>query len=168
MRRWIEAGQLPAFKTPGKHHRIRLKDFQRFLDDHGMPPYPAPPLEVRMLIADDEQDIVDLLVEFLSAEPRQFKLETATDGYEALVKVGGFKPAILIIDVVMPGLDGVKVCQRLKAHPETRTIKILGITGYPDTIPALLEAGADACLPKPLDLRQVKQELESLLALVEA
>jgi len=129
-----------------------------------MPSYVRSAAEIRILIADDEPAIVDMLVDLLADDARGFKLETATDGYEALIKVGAFKPSVLILDVVMPRLDGIEVCRRLKAEPETRAIKILGITGYPDTIPALLEAGVDACLTKPPDVRQVQQALERLLA----
>lgn len=56
----------------------------------------------------------------------------------------------------------------LKANSETRGIKILGITGFPDNIPPLMEAGADACLTKPLDFALVRQELERLLPSIEA
>ncbi len=129
-----------------------------------MPSYLRSAPEVRILIVDDEPAIVDLLVDLLATDARGFKLETATDGYEALIKVGAFKPSVLILDVVMPRLDGMEVCRRVKAEPETRATKILGITGYPDMIPALLEAGADACLTKPADLPQVPHALERLLA----
>jgi len=163
LKRWIRAGRLRAFRTPGGHTRIELEEFQRFLQRYGMPVYPVAPQTARVLIVDDEPEIVELLAERLSADPRGFALETATDGYEALVKVGSFKPTILILDVVMPRLDGIEVCRRLKAVPETQDIKILGITGYPETVPRLLAAGADACLTKPLDLQQVQQEVERLL-----
>lgn len=164
LKHWIRDGKLRAFRTPGGHTRIELQEFQRFLRKHGMPLYPAPSPEVRILIADDEQLLVDLLADLLAANPRGFKVETATDGYEAMIKVGAFKPSLLILDVVMPKLDGIDVCRHLKAAPETRDIRILGITGYPGQIPALLEAGADACLTKPLGLRQVEQEVERLLS----
>jgi len=164
VKRWIRDGQLRSFKTPGGHTRIELPEFQRFLQQYGMPPYPVPAAETRILVVDDEPEIVDLLVEVLARDPRGFKIETASDGYEALIKVGAFKPSVLILDVVMPRLDGVEVCRRLKASPETRGIKILGITGYPDTIARLLAAGADACLTKPVDLGRVRQEVERLLA----
>jgi len=164
LKRWIRDRRLVAFKTPGGHYRIELKEFQRFLQQHGMPAYPAQSPQARILIVDDEPTIVDVLVDLLAGDPRGFKLETATDGYEALVKVGAFKPSLVILDVHMPLLDGMEVCRRLKASPETRAIKILGITGYSDMIPTLREAGADACLSKPLDLRAMKQELERLLA----
>ncbi|MBI2553806.1 MAG: response regulator [Candidatus Rokubacteria bacterium] len=63
----------------------------------------------------------------------------------------------------MPRLDGIEVCRRLKANPETRAIKILGVTGDSSSIPALAEAGVDACLTKPMSLDEVQQELERLL-----
>lgn len=163
IRNWIRTGQLRASTTPGRHRRIAVADFQQFLREHGLPPYPVRSSELRILIADDESEVVDLLVDYLRGDARRFKLETAMDGYEALIKIGSFKPSIVILDVVMPRLDGVEVCRRLKANPETRNIKILGVTGYPDRIPALLEAGADACVTKPMDLAHVRQELERLL-----
>ncbi len=168
LRRWIQHGQLKAFKTPGGHLRIVGEEFQRFLREHGMPAYPTLPSEARILVVDDEPDVVGLFMEFLAGDPRGFKLETATDGYEALIKVGAFRPSLLLLDILMPRVDGVEVCRRLKADPETRAIKILGITGHPDSIPALLEAGADACLTKPVDLGRLRQEAERLLALREA
>lgn len=164
LKHWILDGRLTAFKTPGGHSRIEVKEFQRFLKQYAMPAYPTPSSEARILIVDDEPAIVDLLVDVLARDPHGFKLETATDGYEALIKVGAFKPSLLILDVVMPRLDGIEVCRRLKATPETRGMKILGITGYPDMIPDLLDAGADACLSKPLELAQLRRELKRLLA----
>jgi len=168
IKRWIRDDRLSAFKTPGGHARIDLNEFQRFLKQYGMPGYPVPAPEVRILIVDDEPALVDLLVKFLSRDRRGFKLETATDGYEALIKVGAFKPSLLFLDVVMPRLDGIEVCRRLKGNPETRAIQILGLTGYPDMVPELLQAGADACLTKPLDFAQLKRELKRLLASLDA
>src|SRR5262249_45307351 len=80
-----------------------------------------------------------------------FAVETATDGYEALVKVGTFRPALIILDVVLAGLDGVEACRCLRRMPETKGGRILGVTGHPSMGPVLLGAGADACGTKPLD-----------------
>ncbi len=165
---WIRDGRLSAFKTPGGHSRIELREFQRFLQKHGMPAYPVSSSASRILIVDDEPLIVNLFVELLARDPRAFNVETATNGYDALIKVGAFKPSLLILDVIMPQLDGVEVCRRLKRDPETRAIRILGITGYPDSIPELIEAGADGCLTKPINLRTMQPELERLLSLAGA
>ncbi len=164
IRRWIRDGRLRAFTTAGHHVRIGLDEFRTFLREHGMPPYPTGVAETRILVVDDERGVVELLMEFLAADPRGFKLESAMDGYEALIKVGVFKPSHLILDVSMPQLDGIKVCQRLRAEPETRRIRILGITGHPELIAPLMAAGADGCLAKPLDLDEVRAQLDRLLA----
>lgn len=123
----------------------------------------APPV-TRILIVDNEPRIVDVLVNLLTGDPREFRLETAMDGEDALLKVEAFDPSLLILDVVMRGLHGIDVCRRLKRNPERRTIKILGLTGYPTFVPALRKAGADACLTKPFDLWQVQQAVDRLIA----
>ncbi|MBI2202797.1 MAG: response regulator [Candidatus Rokubacteria bacterium] len=165
LKRWIELGSLRAIRTPGGHHRIEVEEFQRFLREQGLPPYLRPPLEeARILIVDDDHAVIDLLIEALAKDPRAFKLETATDGFEALVKVGFFKPALLILDVSMPGMDGIEVCRRLKTQPETRAIKILGITGLPEKVSALMNAGADGCLEKPSTLAKLQSEVDRLLS----
>ena len=105
LKRWIRAGRLSGFQTVGGHARIPLEEFQRFLHEHRMPPYSEPALEpIAVLVVDDEPEVVDFLAALLAEHPRGFKVETATDGYEALIKVGAFKPALLILDVRMPRL----------------------------------------------------------------
>jgi excisionase family DNA binding protein len=163
LRRWIRAGDLHAYLTPGGHRRIDLDEFQRFLAAQGRPPYPdGAGARTRLLIVDDEPLVVAMLVDLLSGGP--FTVETATDGYEALVKVGTFRPAVIILDAVLPGLDGVEACRCLRRLPETRDIRILGVTGHPSVAPVLRGAGADACVSKPLDPNLVVRELERLAA----
>jgi len=165
MKRWIRTGTLAAFQTPGGHYRIEVDEFERFLRECGRPPYRDASAEIRVLVVDDEPAIVEVLTETLRADPRNLKVESATDGYEALVKVGAFRPSVLILDAVMPRLDGVEVCRRLRQSPETRQVKILGLTGHPEAIPALLEAGAHACLAKPVRLGPLKEALDRLIAM---
>jgi len=167
LRRWIRAGDLHAYLTPGGHRRIDLDEFQRFLAAQGRPPFPAGAgARARLLIVDDEPLVVAMLVDLLSGGP--FTIETATDGYEALVKVGTFRPAVIILDAVLPGLDGVEACRCLRRLPETRDIRILGVTGHPSVAPVLRGAGADACVSKPLDPNLVVRELERLAASTRA
>ncbi len=113
-----------------------------------------------MLLVDDEPLVVQMLHDLLIDGP--FAIETATDGYEALVKVGTFRPALIILDVVLAGLDGIEACRCLRRMPETREVRVLGVTGHPSMIPVLLGAGADACVTKPLDLDVVCREITRL------
>jgi CheY-like chemotaxis protein len=159
---WIREGRLRAFKTPGGHARIAVDEFQRFLRRHRMPTYPPPPPPAGVLVVDDEPQIVEMLVEFLTQHPRGFKIETASDGYEALIKLGSLRPALLILDARMPKLDGMEVCRHLRSNPETKGIRILGVTGHPEVAPELLAAGADAVLTKPLALNALESHLSGL------
>jgi len=161
LRRWIRAGALRAHLTPGGHRRIDLGEFQRFLRVQGRPPYPVgPEPKARVLLVDDEPLVVQMLHDLLL--DGAFAIETATDGYEALVKVGTFRPALIILDVVLAGLDGIEACRCLRRMPETHDVRILGMTGHPSMVPVLLGAGADACVTKPLDLDVVCREIERL------
>ena len=161
LRRWIRAGDLRAHLTPGGHRRIDLGEFQRFLRAQGRPAYPVgPEPRTRVLLVDDEALVVQMLRDLLI--DGAFAIETATDGYEAFVKVGTFRPALIILDVVLAGLDGIEACRCLRRMPETRDVRILGMTGHPSMVPVLLGAGADACVTKPLDLDVVCREIERL------
>jgi CheY-like chemotaxis protein len=113
-----------------------------------------------VLLVDDEPLVVQMLHDLLIDGP--FAIETAADGYEALVKVGTFRPALIILDVVLAGLDGIEACRCLRRMPETREVRILGVTGHPSMVPVLLGAGADACVTKPLDLDVVCREITRL------
>ena len=128
-----------------------------------MPTYPTPPPPAGVLVVDDEPQVVDMLVEFLTHHPRGFKIETASDGYEALIKLGSLRPALLILDAMMPKLNGIEVCRHLKSNPETQAIRILGVIGYPEMAPDLLAAGAEAVLTKPLALDEVESHLDRLV-----
>ncbi len=161
LRRWIRTGELGAHLTPGGHRRIDLREFQRFLRAQGRPAYPAgPEPRTRVLLVDDEPLVVQMLHDLLIDGP--FAIETTTDGYEALVKVGTFRPALIILDVVLAGLDGIEACRCLRRMPETQDVRILGVTGHPSMVPVLLGAGADACVTKPLDLDVVCREINRL------
>jgi len=163
LRRWIRDGALVAHLTPGGHRRIDLDEFQRFLRAEGRPVYPvATDGRTRVLLVDDEPLVVQMLRDLLADEA--FAIETAADGYEALVKVGTFRPALIILDVVLAGLDGIEACRCLRRLPETRAVRILGVTGHPSMVPVLLGAGADACVTKPLDVDVVCQEIRKLLS----
>jgi len=115
-----------------------------------------------VLVVDDEPHVVEMLVEFLTHHPQGFKIETATDGYEALIKLGSLRPALLILDARMPKLDGLEVCRHLKSNPETQAIRILGVTGDPEMAPALRAAGAERVLTKPLSLDELDSYLSGL------
>ncbi|MFQ5520178.1 MAG: response regulator, partial [Candidatus Methylomirabilia bacterium] len=114
VKRWIRDRHLAAFRTAGGHYRItddELKRFQAALRFPGVTEGSP-----RILIVDDDPNSLAAMVEALSWE-QGYKVESALDGYEGLIKVGTFQPHLLILDLRMPGLDGFQVCRRVKADP---------------------------------------------------
>jgi DNA-binding response OmpR family regulator len=113
---------------------------------------------------DDDAALRQTVLEALGAEPT-YEVGVAGDGYEGLIKVGTFRPHVLVLDIRMPRLDGFQVCRRVKADAATRRTKILAITGFAegDARARILEAGADAYLEKPLTLSVLHAEVARLL-----
>ncbi|HEX7296026.1 MAG TPA: PAS domain S-box protein, partial [Pyrinomonadaceae bacterium] len=104
----------------------------------------------RILIVDDDQNVLDFLVELLSEEG--YEVATAHDGAEAFDAALSFQPDTVVSDVVMPSVDGLELCRRLKAHPETSKIPVILISGHqksPDDDIHGLYAGADDYLSLP-------------------
>src|SRR6185437_15030143 len=108
-------------------------------------------MSARILVVDDIEANVRLLQAKLEAE--YYEVLTAGDGPTALAMAAAEKPDIILLDVMMPGMDGFSVCRRLKDDAETRHIPVVLVTaldGRPDRV-AGLEAGADEFLTKPID-----------------
>jgi excisionase family DNA binding protein len=164
--KWIKAKKLRAYSTPGGHYRIRKSDFKDFLGRYGMPVDTNFFAEEkkRILVVDDESTIVDVISQALG-DAQSFQVSSAKDGYEAGLKIGTFKPDLIILDIMMPHMDGIEVCKRIKADPDTETIKVVAITGHPEqgNIDRAYRSGADLCLMKPLQLEHLRREVSRLL-----
>jgi excisionase family DNA binding protein len=164
---WVNAGRLPAFRTPGGHRRIRREDLVRFMRENGIPI----PEELRdgsgrarVLVVDDEPGIREVIAEHLSTRANAYEVMTAADGFEAGRLVATFRPDAVILDLRMPGLDGFQVCRTIKADPETASTIVLAMTGYytPETESRILECGAQRCIAKPVEPSTLASILDGL------
>src|SRR4030043_11837 len=166
---WIEAGHLKAYKTVGGHRRIKKEDLDQFLRDKGMPLPEEPKGEERkkILVVDDDKIIVETIVQSLEEDEYGYEMISASDGFEAGLQVNHFKPDLLILDIMMPDINGYEVCQKIKSNPETKETKIIVLSAYldDDAFTKMNEHGADACFSKPLPLQQLKFEVAKLLEL---
>ncbi len=166
VKNWIKQGKLQAYRTPGGHFRVTAAEFRRFRETHDFPRDTDGPL--RILVVDDQPQLVDFVLDVLRATGGPLKLEAASNGYEGLLKVGGFRPHLLLLDLKMPGLDGFEVCRRIKADPATTATRIVAMTGFPGEFQraAALKAGADVYVEKTgriADLEAVLvREIEAL------
>ena len=153
---WVNAGRLPAFRTPGGHRRIRREDLIRFMRDNGIP-LPEELREgsgrPRILIVDDEPSVRDVLAEHLAHRSNAYEVMSAADGFEAGRLVATFRPDVVLLDLRMPGVDGFQVCRAIKADPDTASTTVIAMTGYhsPETESRILECGAVRCFAKPVE-----------------
>jgi excisionase family DNA binding protein len=167
--KWIGSGKLPVFTTPGGHYRILRTDFRDFLVQHGMfideGFFGKDHGKKRILIVDDEPTVVTFIEGALRLEGK-YALATASDGFEAGQLVATFKPDLIILDIMLPGMDGFEVCSRVKTDPTTAHVKVLAVTGFAtdENIQKMLHAGADDYLAKPLSMEDLLAKVNGLLA----
>lgn len=165
VKKWIASGKLEAFRTPGGHYRVNRNDFVDFVGRYKLDIKERIfPEKKRVLIIDDEREVVEFIKGALEAMEDGFLIETAGDGYEALIKVGGFKPELLVLDLRMPKIDGFEVCRRIKGDEKTKDIKVLAVTAYGrDDMDEVMRCGADYCLSKPIKLKDFQRNVQRLL-----
>jgi excisionase family DNA binding protein len=165
---WVNAGRLPAFRTPGGHRRIRREDLGRFMRENGIPL----PEELRdgsgrarVLVVDDEAGIRNVIAENLSRRTTPYEVMTAADGFEAGRLVATFRPDVVLLDLRMPGLDGFQVCRTIKGDSETASTVVIAMTGYhtQETEARILECGAQRCLCKPMEPSAIATVIDAAL-----
>jgi len=165
VKKWIAAGKLSAFRTPGGHYRIEREDFKSFVEKYKL--HIKDKLftgEKKILIVDDEAHVVEFIRGVLEASDEKYLIETAKDGYEALIKIGSFSPQLLILDIMMPRFDGFEVCRRIKADEATKKIRILAVTAYGrDEMEKIKKCGAEVCIAKPLTMKELLLSVRRLL-----
>ena len=156
VRQWAQKGYLKAESTPGGHRRFLRQEIERFAREHQLSLQQPDRDELRILIVDDDPLVAESFTALFEEFPAVIT-ETAGDGFTAGQKMQTFQPHIILLDLLMPGLDGFTICQRLKADPTTRTVRIIAMTAYPseDNIQRILAAGAEACLAKPADINRL-------------
>jgi excisionase family DNA binding protein len=163
VKKWVNEGRIPAFRTPGGHRRIKVGDLVEFLDRHDMP-IPrklAAAGKKRILIVDDDAVHLRALERRLKPHKGRLHVELTENGIDALVLVGSFKPHLIVLDVFMPELDGLEVCRRLKRNPETRVIEVVVTSAHLTRAVEenALAAGAVRCLAKPIELKVLLEHL---------
>ena len=167
--KWIKSSKLRAFSTPGGHYRISAEDFRAFLERFEMPVdesfFRGSKKERTVLVVDDERDIRDIVRRLLEELDVDLRIEEAQDGYDAGIKIGNLQPDLVIMDLMMPRVDGFQLCRSIRENEETRTMKVLAITAFPEqeNVKKMYDVGADLCLIKPLQLEHFKLEVMRLL-----
>ena len=162
---WVDAGRLKAYNTLGGHRRIKAEDLKTFLEENKIPA----PKELserlytakKVLIVDDDAKFLKLAERFFRTFRKKWEVFTAADGFQASALVGSAKPDVVILDIMLPDINGFKVCEIIKAG--NKKTLVIAVTGYDseEIKRKIIAAGADAYYAKPFKFEDLVECIES-------
>ena len=164
----FDAGRLKGYRVPGsRFRRIPRESLVAFLKANGLP------LDAlrqggrrRLLVVDDDPQVLAFLEEVLKTDGR-FEVKTATCGYDAGLVSAAFEPELILLDYMLPDVNGDRVCRSVKADPRLADTRVLIVSGAADPaeVERLMAAGADGFLQKPFSMAALLARVETLLGL---
>lgn len=163
--RCFDNEQLKGFRVPGsKFRRIPHDALLQFMKDNGIPLDKIGGDKIRVLVVDDDPEIVDLFVDVLESDGR-FEVATAQTGYDAGLQTLQFNPHVVILDFMLPDINGNVVCRTIRDNPKLADIKVLIISGMvdPAEVDNLKAAGADDFIKKPFNIQTVIERMMELV-----
>ena len=164
--RWIHEGKLKAHETPGGHRRIDQCDLAKFMRQFKMPvPGTLSDGRFRILAIDDEKSVLSMLCRAFSQYLDEIDFYGTANAMEALVLMGRSRFDLLILDVVMPDMDGIQVCKTIKSNPDTAGIKIIVITGHQlsEEREEYLKRNTECVIKKPFSPSALMEKIRTLM-----
>jgi excisionase family DNA binding protein len=152
--RCFDNGQLKGFRVPGsRFRRIPREALYKFMKDNGIPTDALESGKRKVLLVDDDAELVELICKVLDEDGR-FEVRVAQNGFDAGMMVKEYHPDLIVLDVMLPDINGKEVCHRVRADSALEDVRILCISGMveEDKIHELRLAGADDFLHKPFDI----------------
>ncbi len=163
--RCFDSGRLQGFRVPGsRFRRIPRPELLRFMKANDIPTDSLESSRKRVLIVDDDDQIIELFVDVLGRDDR-FEVRTASTGYDAGLLTEQLRPHLILLDYMLPDINGNLVCERIKSNPELRNTKIIIMSGVvnQDEIDALKGSGADEFMKKPFNIEQLIERMAELV-----
>ena len=163
--RCFDNGTLKGFRVPGsRFRRIPRDQLFAFMKDNGIPTDALESGKRKVLIVDDDVELVELMVDVFERDGR-FDVSSAYNGFDAGMLVKEFRPDLVVLDVMLPDINGKEVCQRVRSDSNLEAVKIICISGMveQDKIAELRVAGADDFLNKPFPIEKLLERSCDLL-----
>jgi excisionase family DNA binding protein len=164
--RCFDAGRLGGFRVPGsKFRRIPRAELIKFMRENDIPTDVLESVaSKRVLVVDDDPAIIELFSDALARDDR-WTYRTAATGYEAGMLTESFRPHVIILDYMLPDINGNVVCRRIRENPELRDTKIILVSGVVNRaeIDELLRSGADDFVQKPFNVRQLLDRMAAIV-----
>jgi len=165
--RCFDSGQLKGFRVPGsRFRRIPREQLFSFMKENGIPTDALESGKRKVLIVDDDEELVELLVDVFERD-RRYAIKTANNGFDAGMLVKEFRPDLVVLDVMLPDINGKEVCQRVRSDSSLDDVQIICISGMveADKVADLKLAGANDFLQKPFAVEKLIERAGELLDL---
>lgn len=165
--RCFDSGKLKGFRVPGsRFRRIPREELLRFIRDHGIPVDSLETGKLKVLVVDDEQEIVDLITRHLERDGR-FEVRSVNDGFGAGMMVKEYQPDLIVLDCMLSDINGKEICRRIRSDNNLEGVRIICISGTAQDaeVAEIKAAGADDFLRKPFDVETLSDRIAQLLHL---
>jgi two-component system OmpR family response regulator len=168
--RCFDNGTLKGFRVPGsRFRRIPRDQLFSFMRDNGIPTDALESGKRKALIVDDDPELVELISDGFERDGR-FDIRTANNGFDAGMLVKEFRPDLVVLDVMLPDINGREVCQRVRSDPSLESVRIICISGMveQDKIAELRASGANDFMQKPFTVDRLLDRACDLLEIERA
>jgi excisionase family DNA binding protein len=168
--RCFDNGSLKGFRVPGsRFRRIPRDQLYAFMRDNGIPTDALESGKRKVLIVDDDEELVELLSDVFNKDGR-FDVRTANNGFDAGMMVRELRPDLVVLDVMLPDINGKEVCHRVRSDESLEAVKIICISGMveQDKIAELKAAGANDFMHKPFNVERLLDRACDLLDIERA
>ena len=155
--RCFDSGQLKGFRVPGSRFRRIPRDvLYKFMKENGIPTDALESGKRKAVVVDDDEELVELIKDALELDGR-FEVRVANNGFDAGMVIREYRPDIIVLDVMLPDINGREVCQRIRSDPALDDCQIVCISGMVETdkIDDLKEAGANDFVQKPFEVENL-------------
>ncbi len=163
--RCFDNGSLKGFRVPGsRFRRIPREQLYAFMKENGIPTDALESGKRKVLIVDDDEELVELMVDVFSRDGR-FDIKTANNGFDAGMQVREFRPDMVVLDIMLPDINGKEVCQRVRSDNTLESVKIICISGMieQDKVADIRAAGADDFMHKPFSVDKLLERCCEML-----
>ena len=159
--RCFDNGQLKGFRVPGSRFRwIPREQLYKFMKDNGIPTDALESGKRKVLLVDDDAELVEIILTYLNEDGR-FEVRVAQNGFDAGMMVKEYHPDLIVLDVMLPDINGKEVCHRVRADASLEDVRILCMSGMveEDKIQELKLAGADDFIHKPFEVDRLIERM---------
>src|SRR6516225_11348021 len=163
--RCFDNGQLKGFRVPGsRFRRIPREALYKFMKDNGIPTDALESGKRKVLLVDDDNELVELMTKVLEEDGR-FEVRVASNGFDAGMMVKEYRPDLIVLDVMLPDINGKEVCHRVRSDNTLDDVRIICISGMieADKVDDLKAAGANDFLQKPFEVDHLVDRICHLL-----